>query len=60
LSNRSTALSAPGFGRGRRLLRASQLDAFINLVALRPRPGDDQILPVEADSYGGAMAHANM
>jgi hypothetical protein len=50
------AVRAPGFGR---LLPTSRLDASINL-ALEAAAGDDEILPVDADTYGGAVAHANI
>jgi hypothetical protein len=59
LSNPSTTLSAPGFGRGHCLSQTSRLDASINL-ALEAATGDDEVLLVDADTYGGAAAHANI
>ena len=41
------------------MLPASRLDASSNL-ALEAGAGDDEILPVDADTYGGAVAHANI
>jgi hypothetical protein len=54
LSNLSTTLSAPGFGRGHRLLPTSRLDASSNL-ALEAAAGADEILLVDADTYGNAV-----
>jgi hypothetical protein len=51
--------TAPGFGRGRRLFQTSRLDASINL-ALEAAAGDDEALLVDADTYGGAVAHTNL
>ena len=59
MSNPSTALSAPGFGRGHRLLPTSRLGASSNL-ALEAAAGDEEVVLVDADTYGGAVAHVNI
>jgi hypothetical protein len=41
------------------LLPTSRLDASINL-ALEAAAGDDEVVLVDADAYGGAVAHANI
>jgi hypothetical protein len=41
------------------LLLTSRLDASINLT-LEVVAGDDEVVLVDADTYGGAIAHATM
>jgi hypothetical protein len=52
-------VSAPGFGRGHRLLPTSRLDVSSNL-ALEAAAGDDEVVLVDADTYSGTVAHANL
>jgi hypothetical protein len=44
---------------GDRLLQTSRLDASSNL-ALEAAAGDDEVVLVDADTYGGAVAQANI
>ena len=41
------------------MLPTSRLDASINL-ALEAAARDDEVVLVDADTYGGAVAHANI
>ena len=51
------AVTAPGFGRGRRLLQTSCLNASIKL-AFQAAAAGGEALPLHADTYGGAVVHA--
>jgi hypothetical protein len=53
------AVSAPGRSRGHRLLQTSRLDDSSNL-ALEAVAGDDEVVLVDADTYGGTVAHATI
>jgi hypothetical protein len=53
------AVTAPGFGRGRRLFQTSWLNASIKL-AFEAAAAGGEVLLVHADTYGGAVAHTKI